>query len=462
MKKNITIQIDTKLRELPYIIALKSLFKRNGQIELHPAYQDPIWLNGKSEFTETINKKSNILVTPSYNSNRTHYTLAWKYYSKAKLVKWHSEQLFDKRFYNEKLNLNALSKYNRDVDFHIVWGKHLAKLLVKKAKINPNRIYITGCPKFDTLTQSEEPSNSGCEERKNKIVFVSDFTLATMSEVEYQDILKKYKYDKNFRLREFYTKAFKKFYYIIESVAKNHPACEIIVRLHPGERLEAYSKLSKFNNIQFSQHEPFSEIIAGTDVVAQFLSTSFFESVLAGKRVYCLDLIDDYNGNWREHYKYYNFINSEIFIKNFDAIQNNTFMQQTEQVEAGMKELFSTHLGMSIPRTYLALSHILERSEGGWSNLFIDNVKVKKTSYIFFLKKFLASVLFYLQNNGFTTNKKADYITDNFYGSDEGFTESEVDALVREYINKNSQNLDEILCAKYSITETEYGIEVSV
>ncbi len=462
MKKNITIQIDTKLRELPYIIILKSLFEKNGGIELHPTYQDPVWLNGKSEFIKTIKKKSNILVTPSYNSNRTHYTLAWKYYSKAKLVKWHSEQLFDKRFYNEKLNLNALSKYNRDIDFHIVWGRNLAELLVNKAKINPNRIYITGCPKFDLLTHSERSSTSCREEQKNKIVFVSDFTLANMQDAEYKSILKVYKYDKNFRLREFYSEAFKKFYYVIESVAKNHPTCNIIVRLHPGEPVEAYSKLLEFNNVQISQHEPFSEIIAGTDVVAQFLSTSFFESVLAGKRVYCLDLIDDYTGHWREHYKYYNFIKPEKFIKNFDAIQNNVFAQQTEQVEKGMRVLFSTHLGMSIPRTYFALCHILERSEGGWSNLLIDNIKVKKTSYIFLLKRLLASVLFYLHNNGFVTNEKIDYITDNFYGSDEGFTKSEVDDLVREFINKNDRYLNELLYAKYNINVTEYGIEVSV
>ena len=137
-------------------------------------------------------------------------------------------------------------------------------------------------------------------------------------------------------------------------------------------------------------------------------------------------------------------------------------MQQTDQAEKGMRELFSTHLGMSIPRTYYALCHILERSEGGWSNLLIDNIKVKKTSYIFLLKRLLASVLFYLKNNDFVTNDQADYITDNFYGSDEGFTNSEVDVMVREFINKNDSYLDELLSAEYSFNATKYGIEVSV
>ncbi len=462
MKKNITIQIDTKLRELPYIVILKSLFEKNGGIDLHPTYQDPIWLNGRTEFVKTIKKKSNILVTPSYNSNRTHYTLAWKYFSNAKLVKWHSEQLFDKRFYNEKLNLNALSEYNRDVDFHIVWGKKLAELLVKKAKINPNRIYITGCPKFDLLNRTKESPISSSEDKKNKIVFVSDFTLANIQDTEYQKILKVYKYDKKYNLREFYSKAFNKFYNVIETIAKNHPSCNIIVRLHPGEPIEAYSKLLELNNIQISQHEPFSKIIAGTDVIAQFLSTSFFESVLAGKRVYCLDLLDDYTGHWREHYKYYNFVKPDKFINNFDAIQNNTFIQQTEQVEIGMRDLFSTHLGLSIPRTYYALCHILERNEGGWSNLLRDKARVTKTINIFYLKQLLANALFNLQNLGILKNKNSEYVTDNFYGSDEGFTKSEVDALVEDYINKNNQNLDEVLCATYNINSTEYGIEVSV
>ena len=462
MNKSITIQIDTKTRELPYIVILKSLFEVNGEIELIPTYQDPIWHNGKSDFFKTIRKKSEILITPSYNSNRTHYTLLWKYLSGSKLVKWHSEQLFDKRFYNEKLNLNALGTYNRDVDFHIVWGERLAKLLVEKSNIDPNRIYITGCPKFDLLYSDKLLSECLPKNKNNKIVFVSDFTLANMSEDKYQKLLRAYKYDKSFKLREFYTKAFKKFYNIIKTISKSYTSCEIIIRLHPGEPIEPYSELLTLDNIHVKQDESFSATIADTNIVVQFLSTSFFESILAGKTVFCLDLMDEYTGHWREHYQYYNFIKPDVFVNNFDEIQNNKFTQQSGQSENGMRDLFSTHLGMSIPRTYYALNHILQRTDGGWSNLIIDKARITKTAYQFYIKQLLAKLFFGAHSAGLLTNNKTKYITDNFYGCEEEFTESEVDSLVKDYITSNSHTLNEALTSNCSFNLTDYGIEVSV
>ena len=327
-----------KLVELPYLIILKSLFEIINGIEFSPVYQDPIWWKGKSNFIEQISKKTRLLITPSYNSGRTHYTLAWKYYSKARLIHWHSEQLIDNRFYNEKLNLNVLEKYQRDVDYHIVWGTHMAKLLVNQAGVDPNRIYITGCPKFDKAKSLLDISEN--HTKRKKIVFVSDFSLATMPNAEYEKMLKRFKYSKKFDLRSFYLSACRKFIKIILQVAEKSENYDIIFRPHPGEKIEAYSEILNFPNIEFNQHDSFDRVIENADLVVQFLSTSFFESYLSGKNVYCLDLADDYSGQWRDYFKYYRFIKPDEFIACFDSILEGRYSNFSNKVQDGMSHLF--------------------------------------------------------------------------------------------------------------------------
>ena len=356
-RKGITIQVDIASRELPYLKKLKILMEDKYDVDVRLVPQDPIWSSGKSSFFREARQNTDILITPSYNSKRTLNTLAWKYLSGAKLVHWHSEQLIDKRFYDEKLNQNCVELYNRDIDYHLVWGADFYNKLINIAKTKKENIFVTGCPKLDLIEYEV------CKYREDtkRVLFVCDFLWATMSGVEYKSTLDRYGYSEEDDFRGFYTTAYKKFIGVVEGFAKTNPNYYVVVRPHPGEPKTAYEDLLKYKNISLDIGTPFIESAKSANLIVQFLSTSFFESSMLHKPVICLDLVDSWGTHYRDYFKYYNFVSVGDFQSYAAECLEGGEILRCNQLP--LNELFSNDKGESIPRVAEALDNILEKSK---------------------------------------------------------------------------------------------------
>ncbi|AUM13753.1 glycosyltransferase family protein [Ketobacter alkanivorans] len=458
MTDHINIQIDLATRELPYLTILKTILENKFDLEISLLPQDPIWCNGTSSFFKTSKQKCDLLVTPSYNAKRTLNTLAWKHRSNSKLVHFHSEQLIDPRFYEEKLNTTCSLEYDRDVEYHLVWGEEFAKLLHEVAGVPKNRIYIVGCPKLslidrDKLVSRDTPNNK-------KVLFVSDFLWATMPQNQYNWALKKYGIRPEDDFQGFYKTALDKFIATAHQFSISNPDIDVVLRPHPGESQEAYRSLSELNNVEIDIGTPFIESAVKADLIVQFLSTSFFESIYLGKPVICLDLVEQWGTHHRNYFKYYNFVKQKDFESTAKNYLDNS-QSSYEVDDTCINELFSADKGDSILRSAAALSHILSISKNTFSTPILQD-KIRSNNFILqHMLKNVAGIIstacisIGIKNTLLQRVKNAQLKWEN---SPEYFDSDTILQVTNRFLSSKYQNFD----FKYHLTETKYGNLVEV
>ena len=458
MTDYINIQVDLATRELPYLTILKTMLENNFDLEINLLPQDPIWHNGTSSFFKSSKQKCDLLVTPSYNAKRTLNTLAWKHRSSSQLVHFHSEQLIDQRFYEEKLNTNCSSEYDRDIEYHLVWGEEFAKLLNVVAGVPKNRIYIVGCPKLSLIDRNKYVGGDTANQKK--VLFVSDFLWATMPQSQYTSALKKYGIKPEDDFQGFYKVALNKFIATAHQFAISNPDINVVIRPHPGESQEAYSSLLELNNVRIDMGTPFVESAAEADLIVQFLSTSFFESIYLGKPVICLDLVENWGTHHRSYFKYYNFVKQ----KDFETLAKNYLENSQPGHEIDytcLNKLFSTDKGDAILRSAAALSHILSISKDTQSTPVLkDRLRTNKFLLQHLLKN-IAGIIsttcisLGIKHSLFQRVKNAQLKWEN---SPEYFDSNTIKQVTNRFWSSKYQNFD----FKYHLTETKYGNLVEV
>lgn len=275
----VKILLDHVSRELNFAVKLKKYFELKNLGTVAIQHQDFINSVDHYDFFDVcFDDKYDILIVPSYNVKRSPEMLFRAWVSKSKLVIYHSEQLFNEQFDEEKLNLSSLSKYNKHVSAHLVWGEEFATKLVNKASVDPNKIFIVGNYKFDFLSDIKHSAS-------NKILLASDFKLGDLTNEEFSNFEKKY----NVRLPKNYNEkcrnARETAMEWLLKFADMFPNLDFFLRPHPGEARESYIDLSeKRKNIYVSNPLiSYSDDLRDSALVLGFTSTSVMEVITAGK-----------------------------------------------------------------------------------------------------------------------------------------------------------------------------------
>jgi surface carbohydrate biosynthesis protein len=449
---------DIKSRDFFIQILLKALFDRGGK-RYKVLYQDPVWNKGKNSFFQTLKWKSDLIITPTYHVRRSSFMLAMKHRCRSKLVVFHSEQLIQKENYWDKLNTSYLREYNRDVDFHFVWGRDFAQKLIRHASVSKDKIFIVGCPKLDLLNMPFSAKEKQRRTKSKRVLFVSDFLIASMSDAEFDWILKRYQFPK--MLRHIYQDAQKQFISLIERSASTHPDVDFIVRLHPDENEINYASLKKTDNIHFDRSKTFSLALKGVDLVFQFLSTSFFETLSAGVPVYNIRLTPKIGCIKRDYFKYFNFIDEEDVFSIIKKMNNKTGLVKNQ--EEAMNELFSRDLGSSIPRIYFAIGYILNHIDRRRNTGIIDRWRIRRSIVFQKLKEWAGKILYFCWEAGIRnglTNKIIE-AQKRFETGPHYYTEEEIEKEADKIWISSRKYLSQTLEKTPRFKQTRYGIEVS-
>lgn len=357
----ILCQIDVMARESEYTTLLKAMFQKLGAADFKLIFGSPTWKDGRSTFFDVIKESADLLVVNTHHARRTAYNLPWKRASNARMVIWHTEQLMNELSFPDRMNLGFQDDFNRDVERHIVWGPRFARALIQHANVDPSRIYIAGCPKLDLVRDPffhREPNTTG----RKQAVFVGGFLWAHYDDAEYATALRRYRFDPTSGYREFFQPAYARFMETVRRIAPRHPEIDIVVRPHPREPRSAYEELLKFSNVRIEADTPFRTVLREADVIFQWHSTSFFESVASGVPVYNLNLNPEFKRHWRDYFDVYRWVDPELVVETFGDIVNAP-AEMPPNVRDGMEDIFSQSHGAALPRTMNALLHILAHVE---------------------------------------------------------------------------------------------------
>ena len=284
----IKILLDHVSRELNFAAVIKRQIEANHSGYVEISHQDYInSIDNYDFFSKTFSGFFDILIIPSYNVNRTPEMLLRAIASKSKIVIYHSEQLFNEQFDEEKLNLNYLEQYNQHISAHLVWGEYYAKKLIEKANVNPENIYIVGNYKFDFLNDQTKESN------RKSILIASDFKLADLSDEELASFERTYDVRLPNNLNHTYLTARSKALNWVSEFSNKFPEFEFILRPHPGEsRIEYKGCANKCDNVILSDSTTsYSDDLNACSLVLGFTSTSVLEVINANKYMISMDLV---------------------------------------------------------------------------------------------------------------------------------------------------------------------------
>lgn len=361
-EKRVLSHIDIKPREWPANLYMAACFERGSIGAFEPMFGGPTWSNGRSSLFHDPAGEADLILTSGYGVRTTPHKLVAKRRSGGRLAVWHGEQIYGPWAHDIKFPLSRLKEYKRHVDGHLVWGPAMASLLRTRYEISPEQIFIVGCPKFDIL---RPPLWHRVGPLDREVLFVSDFALADLTGTEYERVASKHSWPDDMRQKvDIYRDARHQFVNCVAKVAKAVPDERIVVRVHPGEKLDGYKALTAIPNVTLDPAgSTFSQALARAKLVLQFTSTSLFETRVAGVPVYCLDLI-----GWRgddvqqSHYPW--IIPDQLTGQWQRALTGTLDVDSRRPIDEALATLFSDDAGPSLPRTLAAVGIIGDKVPG--------------------------------------------------------------------------------------------------
>lgn len=277
-----TILVDHPHRDIPGMLLVQSLLDESTKIELIFDHQDLYFPtnNFYKSFWQRLIRDDDIIITTSYNVKRTPNIALRSKIKRIPLVVYHSEQFYNENFKKEKLNLDYIKDYLKDVHYHFVWGEYYKKKLIDIG-VDQNKIYVVGSVKEDLAGLVVNKN----VEKDYDFLFISNFVAADFTQKDLEVFRSQFNLPKDFDPRNYFKTSRKGMLKFIIDISKLYPEKKILVRRHPGESKEYYSPLLKFNNVKISVDGPISEDIKKSKIVLLQDSTSIFE-------------LERFNANW--------------------------------------------------------------------------------------------------------------------------------------------------------------------
>jgi len=287
--KKILLIIDTPVRDL-YGIALISyeLIKKYGHL--------PIITTTKNEIAALIKYKPDLIVMPHvrYERNLSVLEFAKKQNTKVGILPVEGYPPGEHWVKRTVIGLEAFYKY---IDVLWVWGSYVKNICEKNNTLPEKEINITGCPRFDLLSEKYDPIF------RSKDAFCSDYQLNPKTPIVIWFSSSSYANPKgNFDewVENFYKSGAGKIVKGIFDVAvmgrvhqrahdhilelfirlvKEYPECNFLVKPHPGEPKKPYhDALKDYANVRIiNGNDQTIELIRHSDIQLNWRCTTSVE-----------------------------------------------------------------------------------------------------------------------------------------------------------------------------------------
>lgn len=415
------------------------------------------------DFFERTRDYVDVIVTPSYNVKRTPEIIARAVRQGSRIVVNHSEQLFPSHYYKEKFNTDHISAYNRHISSHIVWGEEFAKLLIKYADVDPSRILIAGNPKLDIArrSNSSKESASNNEDFDNTVLVVSDFLLADLTNDDWEKFKKDYSVKINQPVHYHYSKVRARCVEWVATAASRFPQIMFLMRPHPGEDMAPYGDLTEIPNIKITGGQAFYYDVLRSDVVFQYTSTSIFESLVAGKPVYSLQLVQQPPPYQSAPDELLRWVNKEEFSRILRRLSDGKTVVPDETRLNKLEKYMWKPMGNTLPRTAIAHAEAarIAVSDGAFN-------AIDKAAGIKFAAK--AAMLSGQIRGGAVLSKMG--ISDTIYKQSREnwlYKLSRKDFINKRMVDKSIDEASELICESdvftpYSLRQTTNGIYIDL
>lgn len=280
-----TILIDSPARELvPACLILSELlsgFNDSNKYDMYGHFIDEIdnYFNvGRASLFARARSDSQFILSPSYSVLRTPAITFRAKINNIPLIVYHSEQFVPPYYYEDKFSLSEFERYNSAVSAHLVWGEYFRDKLISIG-VPSHKIHIVGNIKNEVAIYAAEQEGGVVRSRNASFdyLFVSSFSLAEMSDQEFAIYRLQYKLPSTIDERPNAFNCREGMIDFIELLAKALPEKNILVRRHPGESSQGYSRLTQIPNVKFSEMGPFVSDARRARLVLLQDSTSVFE-----------------------------------------------------------------------------------------------------------------------------------------------------------------------------------------
>ncbi len=183
------------------------------------------------------------------------------------------------------------SGYNQD--WEMVWGNKPKQILIEYGKKNPEKVLVTGNPRFDyhvnAISEEEFKEIVNIDNDKKRVLLTTNFLIYKGRVVRDFD----FDIEKYMQLREEVSEAF-------TNIAKRHPEIQFLIKLHPSEVDEIYTpmvKRKKLKNTQvyckeLQENIPINYFLPHIDVLIHWSSTTSTEAWMHEKPTISVQLVD--------------------------------------------------------------------------------------------------------------------------------------------------------------------------
>lgn len=283
-----TLLIDFGSREAEMCEELADMLQAHGitsYVDDQDGYYDTLGCN----FFSRSKLDTHFIVTPSFSSHRTWYIRLRSLLKQIPLVLFHTEQIVNPEFITEKLDFIGGDKYLTDVDYHLVWGKEFATLLLGRG-VPREKIYIVGSPR---LYRGNLAVNA---EIKDKVVILTSFDPAEWSDDRWLEECKTYQYNPELKLHNKYNQMRIMFCESLMETVKGSVDEQFVIRTHPGESVSFYKDFFEgMHNVtvENGDHRPLLDLLnKASFVITPMHSTVIYDLVALGVKFICIDCID--------------------------------------------------------------------------------------------------------------------------------------------------------------------------
>lgn len=181
----------------------------------------------------------------------------------------------------------------RNQDWEMVWGNRLKQILMEYGKKTPDKIFVTGNPRFDyhvnPISENEFLEITGITNNMKRVLLTTNFLIFKGRVVTQFD----FDVEAYTRLREKVSDAF-------TNIAKRHPDIQFLIKLHPSEIDEIYTPMTekkKLKNVKIyckalQENIQINYFLPHIDVLVHWSSTTSTEAWMYGKPTISAQLED--------------------------------------------------------------------------------------------------------------------------------------------------------------------------
>ncbi len=297
-KKRILIDVPSRARDSLGMVYLKLLLQRKGfEVRLEEGILD--------NFFTLWRFKPHALILGQ--EVEIQYVMRIRYAKAmgADVIVLRTEGTFTKESVSSICDKRYLKNFGL-VNMELVWGETFRTTFLENSGMPPQKVIVTGCPRFDIykpplsrlmLTRAEFCRKHGLDPKKKIVVYTSNLVFAAVDPEHAKDninYLEEYELLMKKRKTELAQRKIISGHFV--RLAKDTPHVQFVQKLHPLEDPEYHIKLFKeggLHNITLIKNEDIWNVINACDVLLHTHSTASTEAWFLNKPTIMLAFLEE-------------------------------------------------------------------------------------------------------------------------------------------------------------------------